>query len=77
LPASDLLRDRERLAAAVTSAARKYPGDPFALLRMAQLFGDLADNNRLRDEYLRILTKIHSLGAARTLDYLNEESTRP
>jgi mannitol 2-dehydrogenase len=61
----------DRLAAAVTAAARRYATDPLALLEMTELFGDLADNDRFREEFLRISASIHDLGVERTLDDLN------
>ncbi|HZD99320.1 MAG TPA: mannitol dehydrogenase family protein, partial [Micromonosporaceae bacterium] len=61
----------DRLASAVTAAARRYATDPLALVEMTELFGDLVDNHRFRDEYLRISASIHDIGVERSLDGLN------
>jgi mannitol 2-dehydrogenase len=61
----------DRLAAGVTAAARRQATDPLALVEMTELFGDLAGNDRFRDEYLRISASIHELGVERTIDDLN------
>ena len=61
----------DRLAGGVTAAARRYATDPLALVEMTELFGDLADNHRFRDEYLRISGSIHDIGVERSLDGLN------
>ena len=57
----------DRLADEVGQAAREYPSDPLAFLRLTQLFGDLAENKRFVDEYLRIAHSIHDVGVAETL----------
>ena len=60
----------DRYAEEVTAAAREYPNDPLAFVRMTQFFGDLADDKRFADTYLRIAESLHTLGAARTLAQL-------
>jgi mannitol 2-dehydrogenase len=60
----------DRLADEVTAAARQYPQDPLAFLRMTQLFGDIAQNERFVQEYLRIARSIHTVGVAETLGKL-------
>jgi mannitol 2-dehydrogenase len=64
----------DRLAVTVTAAARKYRTEPLAAVRLSQLFGDLADNERFRHEYLRIAANIHDNGTALTLDELNQRN---
>jgi mannitol 2-dehydrogenase len=66
----------DRLAGGVTAAARRYATDPLALVAMTELFGDLVDNHRFRDEYLRISASIHDIGVERSLDGLNGRSDR-
>lgn len=60
----------DRLADEVSSLAARYAQDPFALLGMTQLFGDLAHDERFREAYLRIQTMIHDLGVRAALDLL-------
>jgi mannitol 2-dehydrogenase len=62
----------DRLADEVGEAARKYQSDPLAFLRLTQLFGDLADNERFVEVYLRIADALHTVGAADTLARLAE-----
>ncbi|HWG28733.1 mannitol dehydrogenase family protein [Actinospica sp.] len=57
----------DRLADEVGTAARKYPRDPLALIKLTHLFGDLAQNERFTEEYLRIADGIHTVGVAQTL----------
>ncbi len=64
----------DRLAAQVTAAVRQYADDPLALPRLRQLFGDLIDDARFCDTYLKILDNLHRLGAAGTLDRLATEA---
>jgi mannitol 2-dehydrogenase len=66
----------DRLGSAVQTTARRYAADPLALIEMTELFGDLAENQRFRDEYLRLSASIHELGVARTLDDLNADGGR-
>jgi mannitol 2-dehydrogenase len=65
----------DRLATRVTTAARRYAEDSLALLSLTELFGDLVDNERFRKTYAQILTAMHDLGVARTLDNLNDHPT--
>jgi mannitol 2-dehydrogenase len=67
----DVIEIVDRLATAVTSAARRYATDPLALVEMPALFGDLVDSERFRAEYRRLLASIHHLGVRGTLDRLN------
>lgn len=62
----------DRLAGQVTAMAQRYDADPFALLSIRELFGDLGDNPDFRAAYLRILRRLHEVGAARTLVDLND-----
>jgi mannitol 2-dehydrogenase len=62
----------DRLADQVTAMARRYDEDPFALLSIRQLFGDLEDNAEFRAAYVAILGRLHEVGAARTLVELND-----
>ncbi|MBR7827324.1 mannitol dehydrogenase family protein [Actinospica sp. MGRD01-02] len=57
----------DRLADEVGAAARRYPEDPLAFVRMTQLFGDLAQDERFAREYLRLAASIHEVGVAETL----------
>jgi mannitol 2-dehydrogenase len=66
----------DRLAAGVTAAARRYATDPLALVEMTELFGDLAGNDRFRQEYLRTSASIHDGGVAHSLDDLNRRPDR-
>ena len=60
----------DRLADRVTAAARAYPREPLALIRLTQLFGELAEDGRFAEQYLRIARRIHTIGVAETLDEL-------
>src|SRR6185437_16744765 len=62
----------DRLADQVTAMARRYDQDPFALLSIQQLFGDLESNAEFRAAYVAILRRLHEVGAARTLVELND-----
>ena len=50
---------REQL---IAEAARQ-PEDPTAFLAQRELFGDLVDDHRFTDAYLRALTSLHTVGA--------------
>lgn len=63
----------DRLAARVTAAARRYPEDPLALPSLRELFGDLAGDERFRKVYTEILTAMHEVGVAHTVDRLNRD----
>ena len=62
----------DRLAEQVGAAAREYPRDPLALIKLTHLFGDLAQNERFTGEYLGIAHSIHTVGVAETLAELDE-----
>jgi mannitol 2-dehydrogenase len=64
----------DRLAGQVTAAAGQYANDPAALLKLGHLFGDLAEDSRFLDTYLRIASLIHTYGSAHTLNELNSGS---
>lgn len=64
----------DRLADEVTAAARAYPRDPLALVKLTHLFGDLVDDERFTTEYLRIADSIHTAGVAATLAELATEN---
>lgn len=57
----------DRRAAEVTAAARRYPEDPLALIRLTELFGDLAEDRRFVAEYVETARLLHEEGAAATL----------
>jgi mannitol 2-dehydrogenase len=57
----------DRLADRVRAAAREYPKDPLALIRLDDLFGDLVRDERFTGEYLRIARAVHEDGVAETL----------
>lgn len=57
----------DRHADRVGAAARRYPQDPLALVRLTDLFGDLAENERFTEQYEAIIRSIHVVGAAATL----------
>ena len=63
----------DRLAEQVVELARCYPDDPFALLQLDQLFGDLAENEQFRKAYSTILGRIHQIGALATVEELNAD----
>ena len=60
----------DRLADEVSAAARQYPSDPLALIKLTDLFGDLAEDDRFAEQYLRIARSIHTVGVAETLAQL-------
>ena len=60
----------DRLAGAVTAAAREQRGDPLAFLRNRELFGDLVEQQRFTTAYLATLTSLHEQGARKTLENL-------
>lgn len=55
---------REQLMA----AARRQREEPAAFLALREVFGDLVDDPRLRQAYLRALASLHSVGARATVD---------
>jgi mannitol 2-dehydrogenase len=57
----------DRLADRVCAAAQQYTTDPLALIRLTDLFGDLAQNERFAEEYLAISRRIHDDGVVQTL----------
>jgi mannitol 2-dehydrogenase len=58
----DPLRD-----ALMTAAARQRE-EPAAFLAQREIFGDLVDNTRFTQAYLRALASLHALGARRTVE---------
>ncbi len=60
----------DRLAGAVTAAARQQRQDPLAFLRDRELFGDLAEQQRFTAAYLGALESLHERGARKTLEAL-------
>ena len=63
----------DRLAGAVTAAAREQRGDPLAFLRNRELFGDLVEQRRFTTAYLAALDSLHEQGARKTLEALMAE----
>jgi mannitol 2-dehydrogenase len=57
----------DRLAPALTELARK---GGTAFIENRTLFGDLADDERFRETYVRILRSLHEVGAMRTVEKL-------
>jgi mannitol 2-dehydrogenase len=57
----------DRLAPALTELARK---GGTAFIENRTLFGDLADDERFRETYVRILGSLHEVGAMRTVEKL-------
>ena len=57
----------DRLAPTLTELARK---GGTAFIENRALFGDLADDERFREAYLRTLNRLHEVGARRTLQEL-------
>ena len=64
----------DRLADRVSAAAREYPDDPLALIKLTDLFGDLAQNDRFTRQYLQIAHSIHTAGVEETLAWLETGS---
>jgi mannitol 2-dehydrogenase len=57
-------------AEAVMAAARRQAADPLAFLRQESFFGDLAEEPRFTEPYLRTLASLHASGARATLEDL-------
>ena len=60
----------DRLAAALTERARRWPDEPLAFVEDRQLFGDLVDHEPFRAAYLDTLTSLHERGSRATLEGL-------
>ena len=60
----------DRLAAALTERARRWPDEPLAFVEDRQLFGDLVDHEPFRAAYLDTLTSLHERGSRATLERL-------
>jgi mannitol 2-dehydrogenase len=54
----------------LTEAARRYPDDPLAFVRIRELFGDIADDPLFTAPYLATLDSLHRVGARATLEAL-------
>jgi mannitol 2-dehydrogenase len=57
----------DRIAEERTAAAARRSQDPLAFVRNRDLFGDLAEQPRFADAYLRALESLHAKGAAATV----------
>lgn len=57
----------DRLADTLVTSARSQREDPLAFLRHRAVFGDLVDDPRFVEPYLRTLDSLHTLGARATL----------
>lgn len=57
----------DRLADERTAAANRRGEDPLSFVRDPDLFGDLADQPRFAEAYLRALDSLHTRGAAATV----------
>ena len=60
----------DRLRDSLTAAAQRQADDPLAFLRDRSLFGDLVDEPRFVEPYLRALDSLHRVGARATLEQL-------
>jgi mannitol 2-dehydrogenase len=58
----DPLRDR------LGSAAAQQATDPLAFLRVTEVFGDLAEDRRFADAFVRALSSLYRVGARRTVE---------
>ena len=61
----DLVRDR------VTAAAARQGAEPLAFLEDRALFGDLIEQKRFTEVYLRVLDSVHRRGSRATLEALD------
>jgi mannitol 2-dehydrogenase len=57
----------DRIADERRAAASAQHADPLAFVRNPDLFGDLAENERFAEAYLRALESLHTRGAAATV----------
>jgi mannitol 2-dehydrogenase len=57
----------DRIADERMAAAARGSEDPLAFVRDPDLFGDLAEQPRFADAYLRALESLHTKGAAATV----------
>ncbi|HYI53064.1 MAG TPA: mannitol dehydrogenase family protein [Microlunatus sp.] len=57
----------DRIAEERTAAAAQHATDPLAFLRNTDLFGDLAEQPRFTESYLKALDSLHTRGAAATV----------
>ena len=65
--AGEPIRVVDRIADERTAAAVRHTEDPLAFVRNRDLFGDLADQPRFTESYLRALDSLHTRGAAATV----------
>ena len=57
----------DRIAEERRAAAARHGEDPLAFVRNQDLFGDLADQPRFTESYLKALDSLHTRGAAATV----------
>ncbi|NUW42055.1 mannitol dehydrogenase family protein [Nonomuraea rhodomycinica] len=62
----------DRLADRLTAIARTQRERPTAFIENRELFGDLADDKRFAEPYLRALASLHTRGARATVEELAE-----
>jgi len=60
----------DRLKDTLMAAAARQAEDPLAFISDRDVFGDLVDNERFVEAYLRALDSLHSVGAAATISTL-------
>ncbi len=60
----------DRLADRLTAAALRQRSEPLAFVADRELFGDLVDDPRFTDAYLRALDSLHEVGSRATLEKL-------
>jgi len=60
----------DRLADSLTAAALRQRTDPLAFVANRELFGDLVDEPRFTEPYLRALASLHDKGARATVESL-------
>ncbi len=65
--AGDPIEVVDRIADERTAAANRRAEDPLSFVRDPDLFGDLADQPRFAEAYLRALDSLHTRGAAATV----------
>ena len=66
----------DRLREPLMAAAARHGDDPLAFLRDRSLFGDLVDEPRFVEPYLRALDALHRVGARATLEALRADDDR-
>ena len=67
----------DRLRDELVAIAAQQHDRPLAFIENRSLFGDLADNAVFSEAYLRSLDYLHTFGARRTIELLNESLRDP